>query len=80
VEGRRRGPREAAVVVKRLVCWVRRSHDTVGVVEAGAVARPGGMLPALDGYTAYAVPEDPGDATHRACRRCGVVLDGGPRG
>lgn len=67
-------------MMRRLVCWLRQSHDEVGVVPVGVVARPGGMLPSLDGIQTYAVPEDPADATHKACRRCGRVEDGAPRG
>ena len=51
----------------------------IGVMEAGVIARPGGMLPMLDGMMSYAIPADPADATHSACRRCGLVQDGPPR-
>lgn len=48
-------------------------HDDIRVREAGIAARPGGMLPMLDGYVAYA-PDANGE--HLACRRCRRVTRG----
>jgi hypothetical protein len=49
-----------------LVCKFR-GHRDVRVKEAGLVARPGGMLPMLDGAMSY-VPDAFG--LHVACTRC----------
>lgn len=57
--------------MRKLICALR-GHDRVRVREVGVRARPGGMLPSLDGYVTYA-PDPAGD--HEACRRCGRVLD-----
>lgn len=56
----------------RLLCLLR-GHDSIAVREVGITARPGGMLPMLDGYVTYE-PDPNGD--FRACRRCRRVLDG----
>lgn len=51
--------------------WCRIvGHEWTAVSEAGLVARPGGMLPVLDGFVAYK-PDPDGD--HRACVRCRLV-------
>ena len=57
--------------MRRLVCWLR-GHDDIAVREVGLVARPGGMLPMLDGLVAY---EPADDGRHRACKRCRRVED-----
>ena len=53
--------------------WCRIvGHRTVAVRSVGIVARPGGMLPSLDGAEAFRV--DP-EGDHLACVRCRHVLD-----
>lgn len=56
--------------MKRLICLLR-GHDLIAVTSVGLVARPGGMLPLLDGIVAYK-PDPYGD--DRACRRCRCVI------
>lgn len=55
--------------MKRLICAIR-GHATVRVSRVGVVARPGGILPTLDGAVAYK-PDPAGD--HTACTRCRQV-------
>lgn len=55
--------------MKRLVCQLL-GHNWTRVTEVGLRARPGGMLPLLDGYVAY--KHDPNGA-HLACVRCRFV-------
>ena len=52
--------------MKRIICRLR-GHQDIWVREQGVVARPGGILPSLDGYMTY-VPDVTGK--HRACLRC----------
>jgi hypothetical protein len=49
-----------------LICRFR-GHEDIPVKEVGLAARPGGILPSLDGYVAY-TPDDSGP--HNACLRC----------
>jgi hypothetical protein len=56
--------------VKRLLCLLR-GHAPIRVAPVDLLARPGGMLPALDGYVVY--KPDP-DGPRRACQRCHLVL------
>lgn len=58
--------------MKRLICALRGHNDTP-VREVGVTPRPGGILPALDGYVAYAPHVD---GEHRACLRCRRVERG----
>jgi hypothetical protein len=55
--------------VKRLWCRIV-GHDLIPVREVGLTARPGGMLPMLDGFVTYA-PDPSGE--DRACTRCREV-------
>jgi len=52
--------------VRKLWCRIV-GHIDIPVREVGLTARPGGMLPSLDGYVTYT--PDP-DGEHRACTRC----------
>jgi hypothetical protein len=60
-----------------LICLLR-GHRLTPVREVGIVARPGGILPSLDGLVAY---EPHPDGTGRACTRCRrvVVIPGVPQ-
>lgn len=55
--------------MKRLMCAIR-GHRPVRVREVGVVARPGGILPSLDGYVTY---EPHPDGEVLACERCRSV-------
>lgn len=56
--------------MSRLICLLR-GHNWTPVREIGAVARPGGLLPSLDGFIAY---KPHPDGEHRACVRCRRVV------
>lgn len=55
--------------MKRIICWLR-GHVPVRVREVGVAARPGGILPAIDGYVVY---EPAPDGDRYACARCRTV-------
>ena len=64
-------PNGVAAMTK-ILCLLR-GHDDIPVREVGVVARPGGMLPSLDGFVTY---EPHPDGDHLACQRCRRVMDG----
>lgn len=55
--------------MKRIWCRIV-GHDWTPVSRIGLAARPGGILPSLDGMVAYK-PDSNG--RHLACRRCRFV-------
>lgn len=58
--------------MRRLACLLT-GHREIRVREVGLAARPGGILPSIDGFIAY---EPHPDGEHVACARCRRMLGG----